>query len=283
MSDQFHMLSVDLEDWYQSAFLRDFVGNGPILPRIEQSTDKILKIFQRHKLSATFFVLGSIAEKHPTLIKKIFDSGHEIASHGYSHTPLYKLNPESFRSELISTNQIIEQIISKKPIGFRAPYASLNRKTSWAIEILKEMFVYDSSIFPMKTPMYGVSNAPLGIYRISGKTITANDSHSTLIEIPFSIYNSMVFNIPCTGGIYVRFMPFSLVNLLFRNIAKKRPLNFYFHPWEIDAEMPRLEVPLKNRIISYYNVSSYYHKIDKLLDNFQFCSIEYYLKLNKFV
>ncbi|HOE03864.1 MAG TPA: polysaccharide deacetylase family protein [Bacteroidales bacterium] len=283
MSVQFHMLSVDLEDWYQSAYLRDFVDNDNAFPRIEQSTDKILKIFLQHQTSATFFVLGSIAEKHPALIKRIAEAGHEIASHGYSHTPLYNLTPESFRNEIIKTNQILEQITSVKPKGYRAPYASLNQQTAWALKIITDEFVYDSSIFPMKTPLYGVAKAPLGIYRIAEHNVLEDDNNSNLIEIPFSIYKASCLSIPCTGGIYVRFLPFSMIKYFFSSIAKNRAVNFYFHPWETDTEIPRIKVPIKNRIISYYNVGSYPDKINKLLNNFRFCSIENYLKLNKFV
>lgn len=274
-----HFLSVDLEDWYSSAYLRDYVKLGELIPRIEQSTKLILELFEKKKLKATFFVLGSIAEKHPELIKEIARKGHEIASHGFSHTPLWDLNEETFEEEIVQTNKILFALTGKKIKGFRAPYASLDASTAWALDVLeKHGFEYDSSIFPMRTILYGVANAPTEIYQISSSNIFQNNPQAKLTEIPFSIFNSALLKIPCTGGIYGRFLPKFILQKLLKRIAKERALNFYFHPWEIDKEIPRIKVPLFNKIVSYYNCSSYLSKLDKLLDEFNFTSFEEKLK-----
>ena len=194
------IISVDLEDWYTSAYLKDYVKGCDVLhPKIVESTGLILELFSRKKIKATFFVLGSVAERVPELIKRISDLGHEIASHGYSHTPLWALNRETFRDELRRTDFIIKGILGIKPLGFRAPYASIDQRTSWAIDILaEEGFEYDSSIFPMRTPLYGVEKAPNEPYRISSGDILREDSEGRIIEFPFSVLKAGWFNIPCT-------------------------------------------------------------------------------------
>ncbi len=284
MTNMTKIISVDLEDWHDSAYLRDYVNEENKIDRIVPATENILNLFSKYKTKATFFTLGSIAEKYPELIKSINDEGHEIASHGYTHTPLWNQCSEEFRLDLQKTNKILEEITGKKVIGFRAPYASLNQQTAWMIDVLKsEGFKYDASMFPMKTPLYGVKNAPLNVYRISSDNILENDKESDLIEIPFTVYKNGLFTIPCTGGIYGRFLPLPVLRFLFARIGKKRNINFYFHPWETDKEIPRIKVPVKNRLISYYNTSSYLRKIEKLLVRYKFTSIEQYLSDKKLI
>ncbi|MCB9256485.1 MAG: polysaccharide deacetylase family protein [Chitinophagales bacterium] len=275
-----HFLSVDLEDWYTSAYLRAYVKEHTAIDRIEQSTEAILTLFDKHQVKATFFVLGSVAEKHPSLIKKIAYKGHEIASHAYSHTPLWNLNKHSFEEEIVKTNTILQNLVDKEIKGFRAPYASLSQDSAWAIDILKDHgFKYDSSIFPMKTPLYGVKNAPLEMYKISSSDILKPDTSSELLEIPFSVYQKFGMSIPCTGGIYGRFLPAFALNQLLAKLAKDRAINFYFHPWEIDKHIPKIPVPLYNYIVSYYNINSYLSKVDRLLKKYSFSSFEQRLNL----
>jgi peptidoglycan-N-acetylglucosamine deacetylase len=282
--NELNIISVDLEDWHDSAYLHDYVNVENKIDRIVPATENILNLFKKYNTKATFFTLGSIAEKYPELIKTISNEGHEIASHGFTHTPVWNHSPDEFENEIKKTNKLLEEITGKSVIGFRAPYASLNQETSWIIDVLKsEGFLYDASLFPMKTPLYGVKNAPLNTYRISSKNILEHDSNSNLIEIPFTIYKSALIRIPCTGGIYGRFMPFTALNILLKHIRKDRAVNFYFHPWETDKEIPRIKVPIKNRIISYYNTGSYLKKIEKLLIKYSFTSMEQYLSEKKLI
>lgn len=280
IENQTHFLSVDLEDWYTSAYLRKFVTPQNFESRIQESTELILTLFDCLNVKATFFVLGSIAEKFPNLIAEIHHKGHEIASHGFSHTPLWELDKTKFEAELIKTNDILSSITNKKVYGFRAPYASLDHSTSWSIEVLeKQGFIYDSSIFPMKTPLYGVKNAPLVSYKISARNIALPDEKGSILEIPFSVIKTPLGKIPCTGAIYNRFFPQALNQLLQGELAKKQALNFYFHPWEIDPSIPKIKAPILNRFVSYYNVKIYLKKIEKTLGNFEFTSFEKKLKL----
>jgi peptidoglycan-N-acetylglucosamine deacetylase len=271
------ILSVDLEDWDTSAYLREYVACGDICPKIIESTYPILELFEKKNIKATFFVLGIIAEKYPSLIRDIAQMGHEIASHGYSHTPLWNLTAESFKEELIKTNLIVGAIIGKKPLGFRAPYASLDASTAWAVDILKqEGFKYDSSIFPVATPLYGAPGAPFCGYRISSKNIYENDPASEIMEVPFTVCNFGLIEIPCTGGFYGRIIPLPILKYLFKVVNKDRPVNFYFHPWETFAGIPKIKAPAFSRFVSYFNIKNYLRKIEYLLDYIECISFREY-------
>jgi len=275
-----NFLSVDLEDWHTSAYLRKYVTKRNKINRIDCNTKRILDLFDKVEVKATFFVLGSVAKENIDLIKEIHSRGHELASHGYSHTPLWDLNKQTFIDEIRKTNELLENISNKKTKGFRAPYASLNKETSWSIDVLEEEgFLYDSSIFPMKTPLYGEKNAPEEIYNICSKNILHKNEISNILEIPFTVYNNGGIKIPCTGGIYGRFLPFFILKNLLKKVEKQRPINFYFHPWEIDENPPHIKAPFYNKFVSYYNSSKYLDKIESVLKSFSFTSFERALKL----
>ncbi|MBM3245462.1 MAG: DUF3473 domain-containing protein [Candidatus Omnitrophica bacterium] len=274
-----NLISVDLEDWYTSAYLKNYVYKGSCSPRIIEAAEPILELFAKRKIRATFFILGSIAEHNTGLIKRIAGSGHEIASHGYSHTPLWKLSPASFKEEIVRTSDILEGISGARPVGFRAPCASIDQSTSWAIDILEEEgFHYDSSIFPMRTPLYGVNKAPVAPYAVASGDILKKDAKAKIIEIPFSIMRLGLFSIPCTGGFYGRIIPYPALHYLLRTVNKSRPVNFYFHPWETYPDIPRIRAPLFNRFVSYFNTKQYLSKIDRLLGSFDFITFEEFIK-----
>ena len=276
-----HLLSIDLEDWHTSAFLRHHLPAGKPISQIENSTAAILNLFERNEVQATFFVLGSVAREHPALIKQIAAAGHEIASHGYSHTPLWELTPAAFKTEVVDTSHILEDITGKQVKGFRAPYCSLDYSTAWMLAILEEEgFEYDSSMFPMRTAMYGVSNAPTGIYRIHAGNIGTHNPTAKLLEIPFTVYSAGGIKVPCTGGVYGRLLPMPILKFLLKSTATKRALNFYFHPWETYKHTPRIAAPLFNRFISYYNVSGYLDRVEALLKQFSFTSFEKFFQEN---
>lgn len=281
--EQLHFLSIDLEDWFTSGHLRQYVRDADIFYRIEQTTYPILDLLEKKGTSATFFVLGSIAKAKPQLIKDIHQRGHEIASHGYSHTPLWQLTPDTLLQELQETNHILEDLCAEEVKGFRAPYCSLDNTTKWAIPVLKEMgFKYDSSIFPMRTPRYGVPNAPTKMYYISQEDVTLEALDSELLEIPFSVYTQKWIFIPCTGGIYGRFLPLPVLKWLLKKVAAKQPINFYFHPWETDARMPEIKVPIYNKMVAYYNTQNYLSKVEALIEIFSFTSFKDGLALKGF-
>jgi len=270
-----HLLSVDLEDWYHSGRLKHFVTDSNRVSRIRYSTDRILDLLERKGIFATFFILGEIARKQPELVRKIRQKGHEIASHGYSHTPLWYLSRKDAQTEIRETNKILSDITGEKVQGFRAPHYSLDERTSWLIDILEEEgFEYDSSIFPVKTSLHGINGAGLSPYYISGKNLLSHTPGASLLEIPLTVYDAGPVRIPCTGGVYGRYLPRPVLTGLLKSIAKKRVINFYFHPWETDAGIPRLNVPLGNRLVAYYNIAGYLDKIEHLTEVFSFTSFE---------
>ncbi len=274
-----NFISVDLEDWYNTTYLKTYYKPGEhIRTDLKKSLKLILNLFENQEIRGTFFVLGSIARKFPEIIKDIKKSGHEIASHGYSHTPLWDMNPDSFRNEIRKTDMILDKLTGKKPCGFRAPCASLDKSTAWAIDVLEEEgYKYDSSIFPMKTPLYGAPGAPKNIYRISSDNIYENSNKGVIIEVPFTVAELGPLNIPCTGGIYGRFLPVFLLKFFLRQTEKKRPVNFYFHPWETMSAPPVFNISFVNRFISYYNSSRYLNKIKEIIKSFDFGPFEDYI------
>ena len=275
-----HFLSVDVEDWYHSEYLRHFAKEK--VPRIEKTIPLLLDILRKHNTTITFFTLGDIADKHPDVVKEISANGHEVASHCYSHTPLWNLNRKTFEEELRRTEKALRKATGKKVIGFRAPYYSIAKEQSWAIEILrKRNYCYDSSIFPMKTPLYGAPGAPLEPYKPSKDNIYIHNEKEKLREYPISVLRIGKINIPLAGGFYLRAFPYILTKSMIKLLQKqKRSINMIIHPWEIDCNIPRLDVPLKNRLISYYGIRKNLQKFENLIKTLKFKSFREDIKEN---
>lgn len=268
--------TIDLEDWFCSHNL-----NGNIkyedwdkLPgRIIEPTMCILQLLSKYQTKATFFVLGWIADRYPDLIRTIVAEGHEIASHGYSHRLLTDITREDFKDDLGKSVSAIYNSCRIKPKGFRAPAFTVVKSTLWALDVVKELgFVYDSSIYPTSVhPDYGIGDAPLSIF----------SPQKNLIEIPLSCASFGRRNIPCSGGAYLRFLPYPLYKKLVSNVINSgRNFIFYIHPWEIDTEMPQIKLPLLKHFRHYTNISSTLGKIERLLQDFEFTSLEGILKEN---
>jgi len=247
------ILTFDFEFWYNSQFLKKYLPKDKSFSGdyIEESIEPILNLLTQYNQKATFFVLGQIAEKNPEIIKRIFQAGHEIASHGYSHKLLNELEPKEFEEEIIKTNQIIEKIVNQKPIGFRAPAFSLNNQTKWALEILnKYNFQYDSSIHPL------------------------------LFKKTFN--NSFLKELSCSlGGIYFRLLPLKIYVYLTKLFSKTEIPIVYFHPNELFESAPQIQSgPWWKTKIKYIGTKNALTKFEKLLKKFNFISIKQYLDEN---
>ncbi|MFH1841364.1 MAG: polysaccharide deacetylase family protein [Candidatus Nealsonbacteria bacterium] len=235
----------------------------------------ILDLLKKNKHKATFFVVGKLIEKNPELIKRIFSEGHEIACHGYSHVRLDNFSPQAFEKELKKSIESTKSIIGKPLFGFRAPYFSINKKTKWVLEILERLgFLYDSSVFPMKTLVYGESKAPLAIYPVSVKDFAKKDESSKLTEVPVSIFKLGPIKFPASGGVYFRLIPFWILKRLLQRIQKSRQAVIYLHIHDLHESGIRPPGNFLLRKIRSYGRKKGLAKFKLLLQIFQFDSVE---------
>jgi peptidoglycan-N-acetylglucosamine deacetylase len=262
-------LCVDVEQWYCNEFLTKYLPKD----RLDQSKESlipVLDLLNKYKVRGTFFILGSIAEQHPELVKMIFEAGHEIASHGYSHKMLTKLSPFEFEQEIIKSIQLLESITGIRPEGFRAPSFSLCNSTKWALKILvKHDFKYDASIFPIRTNLYGMPNAPLHPYKPSLSDLTKEDPEGKIIEFPMAAIKFGI-SFPVTGGFYLRTLPLFFQKLAIKRINRTNPMMLYVHPWELYPFTPKIKMPLLYKIEAYHNIKSALGRFEVLIKEFEF-------------
>lgn len=265
-------ISIDLEDWFCAYNLRiDIKDWDKCEFRLLMSTNRILKILEKHNVNATFFVLGWVADRAPELIREIEMRGHEIATHGYSHRLITNMTPAEFEEDLIKAISSINACVSSTVIGYRAPSFTITKKTLWVIEILiKYGIKYDSSIFPIGFhPDYGIPDSPLDIHELMG-----------LIEVPLSVAEVLGKRIPCSGGGYFRLFPYYITRQLIKKCnSQGRPVIFYLHPWETDTGQPKKNMPILNRFRHYNNLGKTGKRLDRLLDDFEFTTIKSLVRL----
>lgn len=258
-------MSVDLEDYFCDLPFSEW---PKYQSRIEMTTEKMLEEFDKYHVKATFFTLGYIADNFPHLIKKIYDKGHELASHSYSHIDLRKVTKEEFEKDFLKSLKSIKNITGEKVLGFRAPFFSINSNNFWVFDILRKHVKYDSSIFPVKTTQYGISHAPTKMYHPSQKNILEDDKEEKFIEIPPLTYRLLGYDLPIAGGFYFRFFPFFLIK---KGINKSNKQNatamIYIHPKDLDYNMPKVKSYSWH---FYYGKKNILQKFQKLLTEFKF-------------
>jgi polysaccharide deacetylase family protein (PEP-CTERM system associated) len=270
-----HLFSIDVEEHFQvSAFdrilSRDDWERQP--SRVEPNIDVLLDLLARHGAQATFFTLGWVAERHPGLIRRIAAAGHEIASHGWWHRRVTTLPPAEFREEVRRSKSLLESLTGRAVLGFRAPSFSIVPGCEWAFDVLlEEGYRYDSSLFPIRRPDYGYPSAlpvPHEIRRAAG----------SLLEIPLATFDLLGLRIPAAGGGYLRQLPLGLIQRTFRALGvRATPGMFYIHPWEVDPGQPRLPVGLLTRMRHYGGLERTLPRLERLLDEFRFTSVERWL------
>ena len=276
-----HALAIDLEDWYHPELVRKRISGDPD-GQCEEAGQLLLNLLARYQVVATFFVVGEVAEKFPGLIKRIFEGGHEIGSHGFSHRPLWELNENQFREEMIRFHSVIQRVLGSVKIrGFRAPTFSLENRTRWAAKVLTELgYEYDASICPVKlNRLYGLRGAPTTPYRLSLEDLKREDPNSPLIEFPMTVLEWMGLRIPMGGGFYFRLIPLPLLRSGLRRIGQYHPFLLYFHPWEGYWGTPHLRLPLADRFITYYGMSRTWKKLESLFRDFRFTRVDRILGL----
>ena len=259
-------LSVDVEDWFQVGAFEKVIARDAweTLPRrVEENTGRVLDLFDEAGVKATFFTLGWVAERHPALIRRIADAGHEVASHGWDHVRVFTMGAEAFRADLERARAAIEDAAGQRVTGYRAPSFSIDRRTPWAHPVLAELgYAYSSSVAPVAHDHYGWPESPRFAWRpVAG---------AALVELPVTTVQVAGRRLAAGGGGFFRLLPYAFSSWAVARVnrAEKRPAIFYFHPWEIDPGQPRVaNAPLKSRLRHYTNLSAMRPKLLKLLQD----------------
>jgi polysaccharide deacetylase family protein (PEP-CTERM system associated) len=232
-------LTVDVEDYYHVTVFRRGIARSEwddFESRVERNTENLLALFAERGVRATFFCLGCVAERHPALVARIAAAGHEIASHGYGHDAVHELTPEAFAEEARRSKRLLEDLSGHEVAGYRAPSFSITRKTLWALDALVDAgYTYDSSIFPIGRPDYGIADAPRDAW------MATTPRNRTIAELPLTVATCLGQAIPVSGGGYFRLLPFAVTRWGMRKANREgRSGVFYLHPWEVDPEQPDL-------------------------------------------
>ena len=265
-------LTIDVEDYFHvSAF-------APYIPRsswdswpcrIEQNIDRVLQLLADRGVNATFFTLGWIAERYPEMVRRIVSGGHELASHGYAHERAATQGPDPFFADVALAKAVLEDIVGTEVQGYRAPSFSINDDNLWAYDCLaKAGYRYSSSVYPIRHDHYG---AP-------GRSRFAHLASAGVLEVPIATVRLFRTNLPAGGGGYFRLMPYALSRWLIRRVndADEESAVFYFHPWEIDPEQPRVkEADPKARFRHYINLERTATRLQLLLADFRWDRLDH--------
>lgn len=243
-------MSVDIEDWFQVGAFETVINRADwdcLEHRVEHNSHAVLDLFEEAGIKATFFTLGWVAERYPQLMQRIVSDGHEVASHGYDHARVFTMTAEQFRDDLDRSRKILEDSSGQAVTGYRAPSFSIDARTPWAHEILAEQgYQYSSSVAPIRHDHYGWAGSP----RFAWKPIAGSD----LIELPVTTVKVGSRILAAGGGGFFRLLPYALYDRAIRKMQKDdgRGAIFYFHPWEIDPDQPRVgNAPLKSKLRHY--------------------------------
>lgn len=271
-------LTIDVEDYFQVAALAEAVKPedwNAMEYRVEHNTDRILELLDQKGIKGTFFTLGWVANKSPALVRRIREAGHEIASHGYSHQLVYNQKPEVFVEETRKSKKLLEDITGTAVTGYRAASYSITAQSRWALDVLcEEGFTWDSSIFPVHHDRYGMPGTPHEPYLLKAP------NGGVLREFPLSTCPIGNYRLPIAGGGYFRLYPYWLSRWGLGRINRAgQPFIFYLHPWEVDPEQPRLKVSAISRFRHYNNLNRCLSRLEHLLDDFSFGTVDEVLSL----
>lgn len=260
-----HAFSVDVEDWYQGVGI-PYETWHTYEPRLERSMGTLLDLMGRHDVKATCFVLGRVAQDHPALVQRMHREGHEVATHGQTHTEVTRLTPAAFRTEIRDSKARLEDLIGEPVLGFRAPYFTITAETLWALEVLVEEGIrYDSSIHPIRHDRCGIPDARRTPHRL-------HTPAGPIVELPVATLPLVRgLNVPVGGGGYLRLYPYWVWHHMLRRLEQRgERFGLYIHPWELDAEQPRIEMAPRFARVHYLNLNTTYDKLDRLFGRFSF-------------
>jgi len=260
-------LSVDVEDWFQVGAFENVIDRDDwdgLKLRVEDNVLRILDMFDAADVKATFFTLGWVAQRNSSLMRRIVDAGHELASHGFDHARVFTFTPQEFADDLRKSREILEDASGAQVTGYRAPSFSIDHRTPWAYsELAEQGYAYSSSVAPIVHDHYGWREAP----RFAFKPMPATD----LIELPVTTAMLGGRRVAAGGGGFFRVLPYAFSRWAIRQVnrAEQRPAVFYFHPWEIDAEQPRVpNAPIKSKLRHYTNLNKMAPKLRELVSEF---------------
>jgi polysaccharide deacetylase family protein (PEP-CTERM system associated) len=261
-------MTVDVEDYFHVSAFEPYISRDrwDSLPcRVEDNTRKVLDLFAAHRVRATFFVLGWVAERYPALVRDIVACGHELACHGRDHTRVTEQTPGQFRDDIRYSKQLLEDCAGVPVIGYRAASYSIGAGNLWALASLQEAgFAYSSSIYPIRHDIYGMPDGSRFPFH--------PDNAPELLEIPVSTTCLGTKRLPCGGGGYFRLLPLAYYRWAIGRVNRMEQQStvFYFHPWEIDPDQPRQQgLDLKTRFRHYLNLHKTEAKLSRLLRDFQ--------------
>ena len=271
-----NLLTVDVEDWYHICDIEHILPPSEwdrCESRVLGNVEKILTLFSRFKVKATFFVLGYVAERIPEAVRIIHREGHEVASHGFGHLQVYKQRGDEFLSDLLRSKDLIEKIVGEGVIGYRAPEWSIckgKRNSFWALTLLAQNgFLYDSSIAPLQF---------IGIPDASTVPYTIRTSNGKIEEFPPLVMGSPVGNLPIGGGWGLRIFPYRWVQKEVRRMnGLGHPALIFVHPSDFDADPPRTRLPWVKRFVCRGKIRTTEERMTCLLNDFEFTTIRNFL------
>lgn len=268
-------MTVDVEDYFQVSAFESHISRDDWdkLPhRVEQNTNKVLDLFEKANVNATFFLLGWVAERYPQLVRRIADEGHEIASHGYSHIRVHNQSRAEFRDDVAKTKRLLEDLSGCEVKGYRAASFSIDARNLWAHEELEAAgYRYSSSIYPIRHDIYGMPE---------GSRVPYFPTGTGFQEIPMSTLKLFGRLWPCSGGGYFRLFPYPLSKMAIKRLNEKEgmPCIFYLHPWELDPHQPRQQnVGLKTNFRHYVSLQKMQGRLSRLLGDFQWDRLDTHL------
>lgn len=260
-------LSVDVEDWFQVGAFENVIDRGDwdgMSLRVEDNVLRILDLFDAADVKATFFTLGWVAKKNGPLMRKIVERGHELASHGYDHARVFNFDRKQFAGDIKLARMILEDASGVPITGYRAPSFSIDQRTPWAyMELAEQGYAYSSSVAPITHDHYGWPEAP----RFAFKPLPWAD----LIEIPVTTAILGGKRVAAGGGGFFRVLPYAFSRWAIRQVNRReqRPAVFYFHPWEIDPDQPRVgHAPMRSKLRHYTNLDKMAEKLGDLVHEF---------------
>lgn len=274
-------MTVDVEDYFQVSAFEGHVSRSQwntLESRVLRNTEVLLTMFEGAGVSATFFVLGWVAERFPALVRQIALAGHEVASHGYEHRLVYSMTPAEFRDDLRRAKAVLEAAAGFPVLGYRAPSFSITRRSLWALDVLiDEGYVYDASIYPVHHDRYGIPDWPRHIHQVTR-------TGGSIWELPGSTARWAATNFPIGGGGYFRLLPYGWTRrgIARMNDQERQPAVFYLHPWEIDPDQPRLRVGGLSGLRHYRNLDKTQGRLYRLLRDFRFGPVQNVLRLAGF-